>query len=281
METYASFLEEFCHEKEVPEEYSRCLSRMTEMGFTWSDQFYLRLTKHWKNWRFWCIHQPRLNQIVHNVISKRTDGSFRYFCRRVSLYQQPRSHLWFCCCNSSRIPCAVRKTHRLPKWPNFVNIVPFESIVRYLLVSEQDTVRCFRQCSKEATDLFLGVLPTNTQLEREMSIGREETLSYVFFVFEKDTEIIVAAKNGMGSESLKKHFVHGNSLLEHRQIFAERERERKGSDRGRDKLCWTYASNSCFIFSYSSLVRAFSLSLSFWSFARDESKSGRGGGGGI
>lgn len=154
-------------------------------------------------------------------------GSFRYFCRRGSLYQQPRSHLWFCCCNSSRIPCVVRKTHRLPKWPNFVNIVPFEPIVRYLLVSEQDAVRCFRQCSKEATDLFLGVLPTNTQLEREMSIGREAKLSYVFFVFEKDTEIIVTAKNGMGSESLKKHFVHGNSLLEHRQIFAERRREKE------------------------------------------------------
>jgi hypothetical protein len=42
-----------------------------------------------------------------------------------------------------------------------------------------------------------------------------------------------------------------------------------------------YASSSCFILSYSSFVNALSLSLNFCNFARDESKSGRGGGGGI
>jgi hypothetical protein len=43
----------------------------------------------------------------------------------------------------------------------------------------------------------------------------------------------------------------------------------------------TYASSSCFIFSYSSRVNEPSLSLNFCNLARDESKSGRGGAGGI
>lgn len=93
----------------------------------------------------------------------------------------------------------------------------------------------------------------------------------------------VLAKDRMAGETGEEHFMHCDRFLERCQIFTDgKKKKREECEKRMDKrVSFNYASSSCFILVNSSLVMVPSPSPKRWSFSREASKFGRGGGGGI